>query len=150
METSRTESQDEALETAPQGETMESLLAQQDTLSKKLTSRNVTWVKVISVTKDQVLVDIGEKKEGVVPLSDFAPATAAPARKKGEKPPLDAPQAPAVGQRIPVILVTAKASHLTPDQIKSAEAYALLGKPFESLELLRLIRQATGEEATES
>lgn len=106
METSKVkrqkESQEESFaqeESAPQGETMESLLAQQDSLSKKLTGKKATWVKVIAVTKDQVLVDIGEKREGVVPLSDFV-GDISDAKSASPKEPL-----PAAGQRIPVILV---------------------------------------------
>jgi ribosomal protein S1 len=79
------------LETAPEAEeSMESLLAQQNRFSEMLVGRKPVWVKVIQVTKDNVLVDIGEKREGMVPLSEFnAPAPA-----------------PAVGQRIPVILMS--------------------------------------------
>ncbi len=80
--------QDEA--EAPAEESMEALLAQQASVTEKLAGHKVTWVKVIQVTKDQVLVDVGEKKEGVVALSEFT----------GEA----AKAAPAVGQRVPVIL----------------------------------------------
>ncbi|MBI5210758.1 MAG: S1 RNA-binding domain-containing protein [Elusimicrobia bacterium] len=57
-------------------ESMESLLAQQDRFSEMLVGKKPVWVKVIQVTKDQVLVDIGEKREGVVPLSEFVPPAA--------------------------------------------------------------------------
>jgi small subunit ribosomal protein S1 len=76
------------------GETMESLLAQQAAKTEKLDDRQVVWVKVIAVTKDSVLVDVGEKNEGVVPLVEFVEDLAAP---KGA--------APAAGQRVPVIKV---------------------------------------------
>ena len=74
------------------GETMESLLAQQAATTEKLADRKVAWVKVIAVTSDSVLVDVGEKNEGVVPLVEFVEDLAAP---KGA--------APAAGQRVPVI-----------------------------------------------
>ncbi|MBI3551470.1 MAG: S1 RNA-binding domain-containing protein [Elusimicrobia bacterium] len=77
-----------AAEPAQTGETMESLLAQQAAVTDKLAHKHVAWVKVITVTKEQVLVDIGEKREGVVPLAEFTSAAL-----------------PSVGQRIPVILV---------------------------------------------
>lgn len=75
------------IEENAEGMSMEALLAQQATVSQKLTGKQVTWVKVISLTADSVLVDVGEKREGVIPLEEF-----------GGKP-------PAVGQRVPVILV---------------------------------------------
>ncbi len=79
---------DIAAESAPAGETMESLLAQQAAVAEKLAHKGVAWVKVITVTKENVLVDIGEKREGVVPASEFAPSAL-----------------PSAGQRIPVILI---------------------------------------------
>lgn len=81
-------------EGAEGGETMESLLAQQAATTEKLADRKVAWVKVISVTKDSVLVDVGEKNEGSVPLAEFVGDL--------EKP---AAPAPAPGQRVPVIKV---------------------------------------------
>jgi small subunit ribosomal protein S1 len=83
---------DAAAETG--GETMEALLAQQAATTEKLAERKVAWVKVIAVTKDSVLVDVGEKNEGVVPLVEFVEDLAAP---KGA--------APAAGQRVPVLKV---------------------------------------------
>src|SRR4051812_40820771 len=74
------------------GETMETLLAQQAATTEKLAERKVAWVKVIAVTKDSVLVDIGEKNEGAVPLVEFVEDLAAPKAA-----------APAPGQRVPVI-----------------------------------------------
>ena len=74
------------------GETMESLLAQQAATTEKLADRKVAWVKVITVTKDAVLVDVGEKNEGMVPLVEFVEDLANP----------KAP-APTAGQRVPVI-----------------------------------------------
>lgn len=66
-------------------ESMESLMAQQSALTEKLAGKQVTWVKVISVTKDEVLVDVGEKREGQVPVAEFGG------------------RVPQVGQRIPVM-----------------------------------------------
>lgn len=83
-----------------EGESMESLLAQQAALSEKLTGKQVTWVKVISVTKDQVLVDIGEKREGAVPIAEFSgPSSGDEEGKRGH--------VPTVGQRIPVMMAGA-------------------------------------------
>ena len=74
------------------GETMEALLAQQAATVDKLADKKVAWVKVISVTKDQVLVDVGEKNEGAIPLVEFVEDLVTP---KGA--------APTPGQRVPVI-----------------------------------------------
>lgn len=91
----------EAFEAEGPSETMEALLAQQAAVSEKLTGKQVTWVKVISVTDDAVLVDVGEKREGVIPLSDFG-AHGPQEKKKGAA---EAARPPAVGQRVPVIMV---------------------------------------------
>ncbi len=76
------------------GETMESLLAQQSATVDKLADHKVAWVKVITVTKDSVLVDVGEKNEGAIPLVEFVADLAAPKAA-----------APQAGQRVPVIKV---------------------------------------------
>lgn len=83
----------------PSGETMESLLAQQAAVTQKLAEKQVTWVKVIQVTKSQVLVDIGEKREGVIALAEFTGDLSDPKKPAEGKPPV-------VGQRIPVLLVS--------------------------------------------
>ena len=80
-----------------EGETMESLLAQQAATTAKLAGHQVAWVKVISVTKDSVLVDVGEKNEGAIPLIEFVSDLASP------KCP-----APAPGQRVPAVKVGAR------------------------------------------
>ncbi|MEK7389087.1 MAG: S1 RNA-binding domain-containing protein [Elusimicrobiota bacterium] len=92
------------------GETMETLLAQQAATVDKLADRKVAWVKVISVTKDSVLVDIGEKNEGVVPLVDFIEDLLSP---KGVPP--------QPGQRVPVIKVGGrnKSGHTTLSHVKA-------------------------------
>jgi small subunit ribosomal protein S1 len=66
--------------------TMESWFSQQEDLSKKLSEKKVVWVKVIQVAPDHVLVDIGEKNEGNIPISEFV------------KP-------PALGERIPILAI---------------------------------------------
>jgi ribosomal protein S1 len=71
---------------------MEDLLAGQDELQQKLSGKQVVWVKVISATRDCVLVDVGEKNEGAVPVSEFDGEGEAGERKL-----------PAAGQRIPVL-----------------------------------------------
>ncbi len=50
---------------------MEGLFAAQDEFRKKLNSKEILKVKVIQVNNDYVFVDIGEKKEGLIPVSDF-------------------------------------------------------------------------------
>lgn len=71
---------------------MEDLLASQDELQQKLSGKQVVWVKVVSITRDSVLVDVGEKNEGAVPASEFDGEGDAGERKL-----------PAAGQRIPVL-----------------------------------------------
>lgn len=86
---------DAAAPAAPAAESemsMEALLASQDELQQKLTGKQVAWVKVISTTRDHVLVDVGEKNEGAVPVSEFDGEGEAGERKL-----------PAAGQRIPVL-----------------------------------------------
>jgi ribosomal protein S1 len=92
---------DDAEPAAESGETMESLLAQQAATAEKLADHKVAWVKVIAVTKDAVLVDVGEKNEGSIPLVEFVEDLAAP----------KAP-APAAGQRVPVVKVGAREGRL--------------------------------------
>ncbi|MBI5595214.1 MAG: S1 RNA-binding domain-containing protein [Elusimicrobia bacterium] len=71
-----------------EGESMEALLKEHTDFHDKLAKREVVWVKVIQVGAENVLVDIGEKNEGVIPLSEF------PADEK-----------PAAGRRVPAVLV---------------------------------------------
>jgi ribosomal protein S1 len=80
----------------PQEQTMESLLQGQADFEAKLERREVVWVKVVQALPDNILVDIGEKREAVIPASEFpeddrpAPARRVPAilvsRGRGEKP----------------------------------------------------------------
>jgi ribosomal protein S1 len=88
-------SADAELPAASSGEgemSMEALLASQDELQHKLSGKQVAWVKVVSTTKDYVLVDVGEKNEGAVPISDFDGEGDGGERKL-----------PTAGQRIPVL-----------------------------------------------
>ncbi|MBI3296657.1 MAG: S1 RNA-binding domain-containing protein [Elusimicrobia bacterium] len=71
-----------------EGETMEALLKEHTDFQEKLAKRDVVWVKVILVKAENVLVDIGERNEAVIPLSEF---------------PSD--EQPTVGRRIPAVLV---------------------------------------------
>ena len=54
---------------------MEALFAQEEGLSKKISSREIVWANVISSTPEGVWVDIGEKREGFIPSSDFTFST---------------------------------------------------------------------------
>lgn len=71
-----------------EGESMEALLKEHTDFQEKLNKREVVWVKVILVKGEVVLVDIGERNEAVIPLSEF------PSDEK-----------PTVGRRVPAILV---------------------------------------------
>ncbi|MDO8806730.1 MAG: S1 RNA-binding domain-containing protein [Elusimicrobiota bacterium] len=78
METNQTqhaEDQESAKqETAPGAEedvSMADLLKAEAQVSEKVHSRGVVTVRVVQVTAELVLVDIGEKKEGAIPLADF-------------------------------------------------------------------------------
>lgn len=84
------EDQDLSAETTgPSEPTMEALLREQGTLRERLDAREVVWVRVVQAHEKGVLVDIGEKHEGVIPVPDFAPD-----------------ELPAPGSRIPAILVS--------------------------------------------
>lgn len=69
----RDKSSGEAPEKAANDEnlSMEQLLAAEAEASGKLYSKEIVRVKVIQVTDKQVLVDVGEKKEAIIPLEDF-------------------------------------------------------------------------------
>ena len=51
--------------------TMDELIAQQESLSEHLNKREIVEVTVVQVTKDNVLVDTGTKKEGAIAITDF-------------------------------------------------------------------------------
>lgn len=50
---------------------MADLLKAEGEVSNKIYSRDIVKVKVVQLTAEHVLVDIGEKKEAVIPVSDF-------------------------------------------------------------------------------
>jgi small subunit ribosomal protein S1 len=74
---------------APDEMSMADLLKAEAEVSEKIYSRDVVDVRVIQVTADAVLVDIGEKKEAVIPLADF----------QDEKPPVPGDEVQAVLDR---------------------------------------------------
>ena len=51
--------------------TMDHLFAQQDEMQDKLNKKEIVEVTVVQVSQDNVFVDVGSKKEGLIPLSDF-------------------------------------------------------------------------------
>lgn len=50
---------------------MEELLKMEDEISNKIYNREIVYVKVVDVRDDYIYVDIGEKKEGLIPVKDF-------------------------------------------------------------------------------
>jgi ribosomal protein S1 len=58
-------------ESAQENMTMDQLFAQQEEMHSKLNKREIVNVSVVQITQDNVLVDTGDKKEGLIPLSDF-------------------------------------------------------------------------------
>ncbi|MCX7905475.1 MAG: S1 RNA-binding domain-containing protein [Elusimicrobiales bacterium] len=65
--TSETENHDEYLELS-----MEELLKAEENLAEKLYNGELVYVKVVDVRSDYVYVDIGEKNEALIPVSDFS------------------------------------------------------------------------------
>ncbi|HOX23021.1 MAG TPA: S1 RNA-binding domain-containing protein [Elusimicrobiales bacterium] len=61
----------QAEETAVETMTMEGLIAEADDFRKKLYGRDVIKVKVVQSTSEYVLVNIGEKKEGIIAIAEF-------------------------------------------------------------------------------
>jgi ribosomal protein S1 len=68
--------------------TMDQLFAQQEEMQQKLNKREIVNVTVVQVSADNVLVDTGDKKEGLIPLADF-----------------DDKSAPEVGAVVPAVLI---------------------------------------------
>ncbi|MFH2202341.1 MAG: S1 RNA-binding domain-containing protein [Elusimicrobiota bacterium] len=105
-------------------QTMESLLEEQTQFFDKLKKREVVWVKVVQVQKDQVLVETGEKNEGVIPASEFTE---------------DGP--PKIGRRVPAVLVKLGRGDfptmLSTVKAKSALGWDLLAKAHEAKERVR-------------
>ena len=50
-------------------------------------------------------------------------------------------------REIPVVLVSAKAQQIDPEQVRASGALALLSKPYEPADLQQLIQKALGEKA---
>jgi len=76
METNQTPQPDQenANKPEPAGDeelSMADLLKAEEKVSEKIQSRGIVSVKVVQVTADLVLVDVGEKKEGAIPLIEF-------------------------------------------------------------------------------
>lgn len=61
----------EAADHAEEEMSMADLLKAEGEVSNKIYSRDIVLVKVVQITAEHVLVDIGEKKEAVIPVSDF-------------------------------------------------------------------------------
>jgi small subunit ribosomal protein S1 len=101
----------QAQEQPPEGEgqSMASLLEEHAVFHEKLMNREVVWVKVVQISADRVLVDIGEKSEGFIPASEF---------------PKDA--APTVGRRVPAMLVRRSRGDV-PTELSTAKARWRLG-----------------------
>ncbi|MBI3549488.1 MAG: S1 RNA-binding domain-containing protein [Elusimicrobia bacterium] len=92
----------------PAGEaTMESLLKEQASFRQRLDGREIVWVKVVQVKEKGVMVDIGEKHEGVIPVSDFD-------------------EAPAAGTKVPAVLV-APGRDERPAQLSHKKAKQTIG-----------------------
>ncbi|MFA6091670.1 MAG: S1 RNA-binding domain-containing protein [Elusimicrobiota bacterium] len=92
-----------------EGQTMENLLKQQGDFLARLDRRDVVWVKVVQSLPDNILVDIGEKHEAVIPTSEF------PAEDR-----------PAAGRRVPAVLVS-RARGDKPTVLSTAKARWKLG-----------------------
>lgn len=102
---------EEALQEAAESNepSMEGLLAAAAQFQEKLRAREVVWVKVVQVTAENVLVDIGEKQEAVIPVSEFPPNAK-----------------PAAGGRVPAIFVHGGRGD-SPAVLSSKKARAQLG-----------------------
>ncbi len=89
---------------------MEALFAQEEGLSKQVSSRQIVWANVISSTAEGVWVDIGEKKEGFIPVSDFTFSVPKKTSKNQDSPKKRkeeslAPKMPKSGEKIAVLYV---------------------------------------------
>lgn len=89
--------------------TMDQLFAEQDAMQEKLNKREIVNVSVVQISQDNVLVDTGDKKEGLIPLSDFEGKTV-----------------PAVGSQITAVLVR-KGSDERPSVLSHKKALEALG-----------------------
>ena len=68
--------------------TMDQLFAQQEEMQEKLNKREIVNVSVVQISQDYVMVDTGDKKEGLIPLSDF-----------------EGKSVPAIGSQVSAVLV---------------------------------------------
>lgn len=109
---------------AEEEQSMEQLLAAEAEVSTKLYSKDIVRVKVVQVTDKQVMVDIGEKKEGIIPLDDF----------KDEKP-------PEIGAEVPAILerkgMDGKPTYLSHKRAMEKLAWQWAAKAFEAKERVK-------------
>lgn len=78
----------QATEPIQESMTMDQLFAEQEEMQEKLNKREIVNVSVVQISQDNVLVDTGDKKEGLIPLSDF-----------------DGRPAPAVGSQVSAVLL---------------------------------------------
>jgi Ribosomal protein S1 len=75
-------------ESAQENMTMDQLFAQQEEMHDKLNKREIVNVSVVQITQDNVLVDTGDKNEGIIPITDF-----------------DGKPLPAVGSKVSAVLL---------------------------------------------
>ena len=75
--------------------TMDQLFAEQEEIQDKLNKKEIVELTVVQISQDNVLVDVGSKKEGLIPLSDFegketptvgSTVTAVLVKKGGDEP----------------------------------------------------------------
>ncbi len=89
--------------------TMDQLFAEQEAMQKKLNKKEIVNVKVVQISQDNILVDTGDKKEGLIAVSDF------------EGRPL-----PAIGSQVTAILIR-KGSDERPGILSHKRALETLG-----------------------
>ncbi|HOI42194.1 MAG TPA: S1 RNA-binding domain-containing protein [Elusimicrobiales bacterium] len=113
-----------AAQAAEEEMSMADLLKAEEAVSEKLYGRDTVEVKVVQVTADSVLVDIGEKKEGSIPLSDFPEG-----------------KAPEPGAVIPAVLEKkggeGRPTLLSHKRARERNAWQACAKAFEAKERLR-------------
>ena len=59
--------------TAPKDNTQEDMQTLYETSMKSLQEGNILTGKVINIAGDSVIIDVGLKSEGIVPLHEFSP-----------------------------------------------------------------------------
>lgn len=65
------EAKTETAEESAENLSMDQILEAESALVKKINAREMVSLKVVQVTEDSVYVNIGEKKEAVIPISEF-------------------------------------------------------------------------------